>query len=287
MTSVEAARLKDIRARVLQEWDHHGAAALEYIQDYELTGFATSFGRFADLAYRVGWDIDLAKVSLDELDRERALLNAPLYTSQKHPWPRSAKGMYLLPIAQLDLAELSEFSGVNLGEGLAQLWQDEIKMVARWVPAQDISYEFITDIPEFSRGSNLEELHYDLGDHGLPYFLTRPYKVTGFSGPYLFGPGLHDGMLKGLASLRSHPSQLRDAFRALRTEIAKGRRCYRQVNRVMGSFEPINHDILDYPPALFSSDDDDKLNTGDAGNITMHYELNGPSLVLSGHFDCS
>lgn len=286
MTSAEVERLETVRANLLSEWACHGAVTVAAIRDWELVQFATTFGEFADRAYRVGWDIDLKKSSLDEIERETAILNAPLYTSERHPWPRNAAGLYLLPIVQLDLAELSALSGVDLGTGLAQLWQDEITMVPRLVPTGDISREVVTDIPEFLRGVNLEELHYSLGDHGMPYFLTRPYKVNGFSGPYLFGPFSYDDDLKRLSELRTQPSSLRDAFRAFRREIAKGRRRYNQVNRVMGSFEPIADQILDHPPTLFSSDDDNKLNTGDAGNITMHYDASGSSITLSGHFDC-
>jgi hypothetical protein len=44
------------------------------------------------------------------------------FTSTKHPWPCLPNGLYLQPIAQLDLIGASDKLGISLGAGLLQVW---------------------------------------------------------------------------------------------------------------------------------------------------------------------
>lgn len=63
----------------------------------------------------------LTSVPITELDRRASMLAGPFFTSPKHPIPETSNGMRL-PVVQLDLSEMSELSGQELGNGLLQLW---------------------------------------------------------------------------------------------------------------------------------------------------------------------
>jgi hypothetical protein len=70
-----------------------------------------------------GFELALAAVPVATLDRTSSMLAGPFFTSSDHPIPSTPEGM-LLPVVQLDLRELSELSGQDLGDGLFQLWCD-------------------------------------------------------------------------------------------------------------------------------------------------------------------
>lgn len=234
--------------------------------------------------YAVGWDLVIESVPLSRLAADGQILNGPLFTSDAHPWPRYGS-MIALPIVQLDLAALSALSGDDLGSGMVQLWQEGVDMITRVVPTTDLSAS-PADIPAFVPDETLEAFQFDLGSFGLPAFVTNPHRVTGFAGPYIFGPMGSDEFLGELAASITQIAASRSAFAALMQAVTLGREQYAQLNRVFGSFDGISSYPNDLPRTIFSSDDERILNTGDAGVISLHLDLQNGVPRFSGCFQC-
>lgn len=279
------AALEVIRAAAIATWREHGAALVAEDEDDYFQSTVACFDRLLDRAYRVGWDVVAEKVVLADLDRAQPMMNGPMFTSVRHPWPRDRLGMVMVPIVQLDLTDLSALSGRELGTGLAQLWQAGSNVEARLIPAQDVLAQ-CDDVPPLIGGSTIRQMDVDLGNHGLPSFLSNAYRIIGYDGPYLFGPVRYDEHLNQFIASRHCAPDLAAALQALKSAVLEGRTRYCQLTRVLGSFDPINYDPEDMPPALFCTDDDVTFNTGDCGTLAMYAEIVDDALQLTATFDC-
>lgn len=280
----ERDRLNLLLSEVRIAWAACGSALLGDDDDWYYQTITGNFTASLEKAYRVGWDLALQRVALSELARDRSILNGPLYTTNKYPWPIDGE-KFMLPIVQLDLAEVSALSGINLGSGLVQLWQSGVEMHTRIIPDRDVC-PASSDIPTFIPNVNMEGFHFKIGSSGVPPFIADCHHVVGYKGPYIFGPTNLDDFLERFILSARCTTSLRSSFKALKRTVDEGRKSFRQSNRVFGSFDPINEQPEDRPPALFSSDDDTILNTGDAGTIALYYEQACAGAKFSGSFDC-
>lgn len=62
------------------------------------------------------------------------IIKAFPFTSESWPWPTNATGKYLKPLVQLNLERASAVLKVNLGEGLLQVWLDNLEPTLRLIP---------------------------------------------------------------------------------------------------------------------------------------------------------
>ena len=281
----DATHLEAICSRARAAWLLDGAALLAEDDDGDYEEATRDFEQSLRLAYRVGWDIEPMQVPVGDLDRRRGIMNGPLYTSEKYPWPIGKHEYYLVPIVQIDLAEVSALSGHTFGSGLAQLWQDEVSMVTRIIPEQDFRSFEPSVVPAFVADGNIEQLQFDLGDQGLPSFLSNSHQITGFAGPYIFGPWDRDELLDRYIASPLCSASLALQLSALRHAVQVGRDRFSQITRLLGSFNPVQVRPEDHPPALFSSDDDSVLNTGDSGMVAMFAKIEAEGTILSGIFN--
>lgn len=100
------------------------------------------------------WDPELQKVPPGEVERKGDLLLGPLFCSAENPWPHK-DGQPMIPLLQIDLANASRFGGVDLGNGLLQVFcpvEDNLgqKIYDRVIERESVTSEALTDAPSFS-----------------------------------------------------------------------------------------------------------------------------------------
>lgn len=61
------------------------------------------------------------------------------FTSASWPWPISNEGKYLQPAAQINLENAGNLLGVDLGQGLLQVWLDVLAPMVRVIPPKSFS----------------------------------------------------------------------------------------------------------------------------------------------------
>lgn len=104
------------------------------------------------------WIPDFQKVSPKEVDRKGDVLLGPLFCSAENPWP-DVDGEPMIPLAQIDLANASSLGGVDVGNGLLQLFcpvKDKLgqKIYTRVIERESVTNQELTDAPSFSDAIN-------------------------------------------------------------------------------------------------------------------------------------
>lgn len=76
------------------------------------------------------------------------------YTSKSFPWPASEQGIYLQPIAQINLKNASNLLNCDLGDGLLQIWglEDDpellqVRLISKQELAEPLDYFYPDDAP--------------------------------------------------------------------------------------------------------------------------------------------
>jgi hypothetical protein len=108
-----------------------------------------------------GYNFLLEQRSSDKTDRMAGMLSGSLFTSSSYPIPLSKKGKQMVPVVQLNLKDASNISGLSLGDGLLQVWFDDIDTyedVTRVIPREEVNLSNLTAF-EFSK-----EGHWILSD---------------------------------------------------------------------------------------------------------------------------
>lgn len=93
------------------------------------------------------------EIKTADVDRMSAMLIGPLFTSDRHPWPRKDR-RFLEPLIQFDLEWVGNVGNVNLGSGILQLWLDSSRSIEsvcpefRVIPKEDFIPEMLSPIPK-------------------------------------------------------------------------------------------------------------------------------------------
>ena len=100
------------------------------------------------------WIPDIQMVSPKEVDRKRDMLLGPLFCSAEDPWP-DRDGEPMIPLAQIDLANASSIGGVDVGNGLLQVFcpvKDKLgqRIYTRVIERESVTGGALTDAPTFS-----------------------------------------------------------------------------------------------------------------------------------------
>ncbi len=100
------------------------------------------------------WIPDIQMVSPDEVDRKRGMLLGPLFCSAEEPWPED-DGEPMIPLAQIDLENASSLGGVDVGNGLLQVFcpvKDKLgqRIYTRVIERESVTSEALTEAPTFS-----------------------------------------------------------------------------------------------------------------------------------------
>lgn len=127
---------------------------------------------FAD---SISWcfPVEIKICNRELLDRSKALIASPLFTSLQYPWPEYG-GRYKEPVFQLFLEEVSRITGIDYGAGLLQLWvgPDCYEGEAgsdyfRLIPAADVSVDQIAAIPYEISKDYFKQHEFTAGGKGI------------------------------------------------------------------------------------------------------------------------
>lgn len=94
-----------------------------------------------------GYNFLFEQRSSNNTDRMTGMLSGPLFTSTSYPIPLSKKGKQMVPVVQIDLKDASNISGLSLGDGLLQVWFDDIDTyedVTRVIPREEVNLSNLT-----------------------------------------------------------------------------------------------------------------------------------------------
>lgn len=94
------------------------------------------------------FDIEFDSCLVGSVDRAQSMLSGPFFTTKKYPIPGDGKAL-AYPVVQLDLRLASNASGVNVGDGLLQVWylmKGKVgEGIVRVIPRADVSQKLQTD----------------------------------------------------------------------------------------------------------------------------------------------
>jgi len=85
--------------------------SIDFIKDFQ-AGFESGTWSWRPL---------VEEVADDKVDRLGEVIMGPMFSSQEYPWPEES-GFPMAPLIQLDLRNESQLGGVELGDGLLQVW---------------------------------------------------------------------------------------------------------------------------------------------------------------------
>jgi len=100
-----------------------------------------------------GYNFLLEERSSGKTDRMKGMLSGPLFTSRSFPVPLSKTSKQMVPVVQLDLKDASNVSGLSLGDGLLQVWFDDIDTyedLTRVIPREEVNLSNLTEF-EFNK----------------------------------------------------------------------------------------------------------------------------------------
>ena len=116
-------RLPAVMAALMKDWDELKAI----IVANDLAGEASQRSiAHLDLELRRqcwAWRAEGKMVRFAEVDRLGQHYCGPMYTCKGYGWPMTPAGYPCLPLVQLDLKKASDICGVELGDGLLQLFE--------------------------------------------------------------------------------------------------------------------------------------------------------------------
>ena len=221
-------------------------------------------------------------------DRRSALLSAPLFTSDAHPWPRD-RTKHFEPVLQVSLAALGALRQEPLGAGWLQVWMADDGGLIRVVPEDAMKGEPLAPIPSGSAQDYHERLRFGCGRQ-VPAWLDEGHSIAGFGDPFFDYPG--NELIGAIETIRetlqpsSHLDQTLSALQTRLEEPTEGMPS-RFVHRAFGSVNESDMSAAAVPPVLFVLEEGEPLResaNGDDG-VYVCYELDrgdGPSFSLQG-----
>lgn len=130
---------------------------------------------------------DAWRMSVDygsSCDRLGNLISAPLFTSERYPWPKGTKHEWAEPILQVGLGWLGDLANLDLGTGLLQVWGPEPDPTFRTIPLSELGSAAVAPVPHRESGA------YDWGfadrpfeAHEPPVWLLTPGTISGGVSP--------------------------------------------------------------------------------------------------------
>ena len=99
------------------------------------------------------WEPILSRVPASQIDRLGDVMLGPLFSSNEYPWPES-NGLPMIPLVQLNLDRASRLGGVDLGNGLLQVFakvEDKLgqRLYLREIERSAVAAELMQDLPLF------------------------------------------------------------------------------------------------------------------------------------------
>lgn len=198
----------------------------------------------------------------------------PLFTSDKHPWPRNAR-RYMEPLIQFDLEWAGQLENVNLGKGILQLWLgscwSEFKThEIRIIPKEDFLPELLTPIPKVINRRYFGDNSYFAGEEyswldkkneGAAVIMTQISKPK-----ITWHRSLRD-VLDDLAYNMGdeNATPIHEFLEILPAKSPS------PTPHFFGICNPVQYDAADMPPCLLALESEGPYMWGDSGNAQLFY----------------
>jgi hypothetical protein len=209
-----------------------------------------------------------------DVDRLSPMLIGPLFTSDKHPWPRNAR-RYLEPLIQFDLEWAGQLGNVNLGKGILQLWltpfgsefnHHEIRVI----PKEDFLLELLSPIPEVITRHYFGDNSYFAGEEYS--WLDKENEGDAVVMAQIGKPEMtwHRSLRGALEDLAYHmgdenAAPINDFLEFLPAKSPS------PTPHFFGICDPIQYDAAEAPPCLLALESEGPYIWGDSGNAQLFY----------------
>ena len=236
------------------------------------------------------WDPITKSVADDKVDRLGEVIMGPIYTCSEYGWP-TVDGYPMAPLIQLDLAKASKIGGINLGEGLIQVWMPHKAIMGkdqfiRVVPKEFVEAEKLTpvvDLPEDIDPLQVREEEWD--DEADDFVPAPAYQITGYA-PKRCTIELRS--IKGNHTIKEITSntvlvgKIKEFDNLMQSSEKKGPKSIRASNcHLFGTFCDIQYTAEEKPLPLFCFESDEfGLMWGDGGNAQLFYKIDSEGLPI-------
>jgi hypothetical protein len=259
------AYARQLAGIVRRQLKHHEKDSLEH-------WFLTRLGEGLN-CFRWSFPLKLRKVKVCKADRSKPMLSGPLFTSERHPWPK-LKDRYREPVAQIDMKVAGGLVGTDLGEGLLQLWvgPDYDDHLIRVIPAEDLASEALSAVPDCVT---------------VEYFEKAPFSAGSWRAwPDAEGKGHVHAIVGVKLKVLSWPSWLKEADDDFDFDEKYGQEFHEVLrefldllpyrapdegHHLFGNFYDIQYTIEESAPTLLGLESSDPFGWGDAGNAQVSF----------------
>lgn len=234
------------------------------------------------------WKPKVERMTANEIDRRSEVMNGPVFTSAEYEWPE-ANAFPMVPIIQLDLANCSLLGGVELGDGILQVWVghqlfDGKSALIRVLPIDLVRNGVMTGVPSFA--SSIRAL---VSPDWATYEDDSAQQIVGYSDTKFtidLGQPIKDNFAK-LAKNQLVSAKVKEfdkLSKSLKNQFSPN------YSHLFGTFAEIQYSGRERSSPLFcfEGDYDTELGTdwGDGGNAQLFFQKNGDGSI-SFEFDWS
>lgn len=235
------------------------------------------------------WRPIIEEVADDKVNRLGEVIKGPIYTSEEFPWPE-ASGFPMAPLIQLDLRKSSEIGGIELGDGLLQVWMPHeaitTPLFIRMVPRAYTDLSKLT--PTVTLPDELEPLQKrgETWSDELERFVPcQSFQITGYEvGRYtcqMAHPIQDNYPAKKLSASVETQQLIRDFDKKLKSFLKNGPKSFgSNYCHLFGTFVRLQYFANEVPQPLFCFESDDlEFMWGDSGNAQLFYKIDGDGRV--------
>lgn len=213
------------------------------------------------------------EIATPAVDRLQPMLIGPLFTSDKHPWPKKGP-KFLEPVVQFDLEWAGQLTQTDLGKGILQLWLgpafDEHEI--RVIPKDDFVRESLTPMPKEITRRHFAKNSFFAGDEGSwldKSFGGNAVAITGLGKPLMMW---HRSLRSALDDLAYNMGDqnakfIEEFLEFLPTDLQP------PTPHFFGVCDPVQYDPRDLPPCLLALDSQGPFIWGDSGNAQICYSV--------------
>ena len=282
----EFLNLKQMFGQIVQRLESDGVGGsvdervrIDFIQDFTQ---AFESGTWS-------WRPIIEELADDKVNRLGEVIKGPIYTSEEFPWPE-ASGLPMAPLIQLDLRKSSEIGGIELGDGLLQVWMPHkaitTPLFIRVVPRA------YTDLSKLTPTVTLPDELAPLQKRGetwsdeLEKFVPcQSFQIIGYeAGRYtcqMAHPIQDNYPAKKLTASVETQQLIKDFDKKLKPFLKSGPKSFGPNHcHLFGTFVRLQYFANEALQPLFCFESDDlEFMWGDSGNAQLFYKIDGEGRV--------
>lgn len=235
------------------------------------------------------WRPVTEEVADDKVDRLGEVIMGPIYTCQEYPWPE-ASGFPMAPLIQLDLRRSSEIGGVQLGDGLLQVWMPHeavsTPLFIRVVPREFVDVLKLAPAIEIPEDMSPLQKIAEVWNGELEEFVPgQSFQIKGYqAGRFTcqIEHSIRDNYpANALSDNIETQALIKDFYKKLTPLLKKGAKGFHPGDcHLFGTFVRLQYSAGDVPKPIFCFESEDLgFMWGDSGNAQLFYEIGSDGKV--------